>query len=119
MLLETNRCFTWFPEVAPPPPPTFLLAPQNMCFAVFELLGYQKRRVFVCLGRNGSDGQACHVPGASSPSKSYQRLTKGMLWRSLFVIVSEKNDILSVKVRRSLFRCWHRNRKQINFAIET
>ena len=49
-----------------------------MCFTVFSLLGHQKRSVFVCLGRNGSDGQACHVPGASWPSKSYQRLTKGM-----------------------------------------
>ena len=105
MLLETNRCFTSPPEVAPPPPPTFLLAPQNMCFAVFELLGYQKRYVFVCLVRDGSDEQACHVPGASWPSKSYQRLTKGMLWRSLFAIFPNKNDILSVKVRRSLFLC--------------
>ena len=63
---------------------------QNMCFTVFRLLGHQKRRVFVCLGRNGSDGQACHVPGASWPSKSYQRLTKGMLWRSLFAIFPKK-----------------------------
>ena len=55
MLLEPNRCFTQAPEGAPPPPPIFLLDPQNMCFAMFKLLGYQKRYVFVCLGRDGSD----------------------------------------------------------------
>jgi len=74
-----------------------------MCFTVFRLLGHQKRRVFVCLGRNGSDGQACHVPGASRPSKSSQRVTKGSLLMSLFATFAIKNDILSVMVRRSLF----------------
>ena len=38
---------------------------------------HQKRRVFSCLGRDGSDGQACHVPGASGASKSAQKAPKG------------------------------------------
>ena len=43
------------------------LDPQNICFTVFKLLGHQKRRVFLCLGRNGSDGQACHVFNPRTP----------------------------------------------------
>ena len=105
MLLEPNRFFTWFPEGAPPPPQTGHLDPQNMCFTVFKLLGPQKRCVFACLGRNGSDGQACHVPGASWPSKSYQRLTKGVLWRARFAFFPDKKHILGVEVSRSLFLC--------------
>jgi hypothetical protein len=44
---------------------------------VFLGLGLQKRRVFSCLGRDGSDGQACHVPGPPWPSKSAQNCHKG------------------------------------------
>ena len=69
---------------------------QNMCFTMFRLLGHQKRRVFVCLGRNGSDGQACHVPGASRPSKSSQRVTKGSLLMSLFDTFAVQNNENSV-----------------------
>ena len=55
---------------------------QKMCFTVFRLLGHEKRHVFVCLGHDGSDGQASHVPGASRPSKSLQSVTRGSLVRS-------------------------------------
>ena len=48
-----------------------------MCFTVFRHLDPQKRRVFSCLGRDGSDGQACHVPGPPWPSKSAQKAPKG------------------------------------------
>jgi hypothetical protein len=32
----------------------------------------------VCFGRDGSDGQACHVPGAPWPSKSSQKDPNGL-----------------------------------------
>ena len=55
---------------------------QKTCFTVFRLQGLQERHVFLCLGHDGSDEQACHVPGASRLSKSSQSVTKGSLVRS-------------------------------------
>ena len=70
--MKQNPCFTSPPQVHRPCRQVFFWIPRTCV-----LQSHQTRRVFVCLGRNGSDGQACHVPGASWPSKSYQRLTKG------------------------------------------
>ena len=55
---------------------------QKTCFSVFKLQGPQERCVFICLGRDASDEQACQVPGASRPSKSLQSVTRGSLVRS-------------------------------------
>ena len=66
---------------------------QNTCFTVFKLLGHQKRRVFPCLGRDGSDGQACHVPGASWPSKSSHHGPKGFPFDVIFSHLFDQKTI--------------------------
>ena len=69
-----NRCCTSPHTSAPPLLPCRHPGPlQIICFAKFKLLGAQTRCVFLCLAPDGSDGQACHVPGASWPSKSHQK----------------------------------------------
>ena len=67
-----------------------------MCFTVFRPPAPQKRRVFSILGRYGSDGQSCHVPGPSWPSKSSQKYPKGLRFAVAF----------GVLVRRSRFLCF-------------
>ncbi len=67
-----------------------------MCFTLLNALGPKKRRVFSSLGRYGSDGQSCHVPGASWPSKSSQKCPKGFPFAVPF----------GVLVRRSRFLCF-------------
>ena len=59
-------------------------APAAEFHTVFRPLDHQKRRVFSCLGRDGSDGQACHVPGASWSSKAFQKGTEGLPFDVIF-----------------------------------
>ena len=67
-----------------------------MCFTVFKPLGHQKRCFFLSLGRDGSKGQSCHVPGASWPSKSSHKGSKRLPFAVPF----------GVLVRRSRFLCF-------------
>ena len=78
-----NRCFPSTPEMRRPR-------------RRIPFWGHQKRRVFLCLGCDGSDGQACHVPGGSWPSKSSQKCPTGLPFAVPF----------GVLVRRSRFLCF-------------
>ena len=71
-----NRCFPSPPQVLAPRRRVPIWTSQNTCFSVFTALGLEKRSVLLCLGRSGSKGQSCHVPGASWPSKSPQIASK-------------------------------------------
>ena len=91
-----NRCFLWAPEMPRPRRRVPIWTSQNTCFSVFTALGLEKRSVLLCLGRSGSKGQSCHVPGASWPAKSPQKTPKVLPFAVPF----------GVLVRRSCFLCF-------------
>ena len=71
-------------------------ASRTRVLQVFKPLARQKRCVFSSLGRYGSKGQSCHVPGASWPAKSSQKCPTGLPFAVPF----------GVLVRRSRFLCF-------------
>ena len=104
MYFKQNRSFTEPPQSAPPPPPTSILDPsRTFLLIVFKLLGPQTRRVFPCLGPDGSDGQACHVPGASWPSKSYQSVSRVRFWAHSSIVDPFPGNLKSSIFKRLLW----------------
>ena len=92
-----NRCFPYPPQGARPLLPISSLGPSK-AYVLQCLMPWacEKRSVLLCLGRYGSKGQSCHVPGASWPSKSPQKAPKGLPFAVPF----------GVLLRRSRFLCF-------------
>ena len=62
---------------------------QNTCFTMVRLLG--ERCAFSCLGRDGSDGQACRMIGPCWSPKGTQEFAKRLLQCSGFLLLKHKH----------------------------